>query len=384
MNQDWEAVSRQDHKDKQAIAKGEDEYYLERMATFGQSPISTFIEKAPEASYRMRRGITFAHMDMDKIADCINKKKPWAVLSGLNPSGPLHFGHKALFDEIRWLQTQGADVFLPLSDDESYVFGKVKSRGDARRHAYNDVIPSFIALGLDPKKTFVFMDSDYTDIYNFAIHLSTKVTWNNLKGVFGIGDGANAGTIFYQGAIQLAHILFPQLEEFGGPRPTVIPVGIDQHPYILLSRDVANKLNMVPPGEMWTRFLYSLQGPEKKMSASNPNSCVFLSDSPEVAEKKLKSAYTGGLPLGKVQQEIGAVPEVCSIFGLLNYHFMDDEEAVQLKKDCKNGAILCKDCKARVTTHIKDWLTQHHKDQEQAKGRIDDFMVNTPITSILK
>ena len=383
MNQDWEAASRQDHADLLAIAERERSYYDERMQTFGLSPISTFIERAPESSYRMRRGITYGHKDMEKIADCIRQKKPWAVLSGINPSRPLHFGHKAVFDEIRWLQTQGADVFIPLSDDESYIFGKVNSRGEARRWAYESVIPSLIALGFEPGKTFIFLDSDYTSIYNFAIELSTRVTWNNLKGVFGFEVGANAGAIFYQGAIQLAHILFPQLPEFGGPRPTVVPVGIDQHPYILLSRDVANKMDMVPPGEMCTKFLYSLQGPEKKMSASQPSTSIFLDDSPEVAEQKIKTAYTGGLPLAKVQKELGGVPEICSVFQLLNYHFLCDEESAAMYKDYKEGRLLSTPLKERAIREVKAWLAEHRQRREEARKRVDEFMVKTPITSIL-
>ena len=384
MNQDWEAASRQDYLDKKAIAAREAEYYEERMATFGLSPISTFIERAPEASYRMKRGITYGHKDMEKIADCIRQKKPWAVLSGLNPSGPLHFGHKAVFDEIRWLQTQGADVFIPLSDDESYIFGKVKTRGEARRWAYDAVIPTLIALGFEPGKTFIFLDSDYTSIYNFAIELSTRVTWNNLKGVFGFEVGANAGAIFYQGAIQLAHILFPQLAEFGGPRPTVVPVGIDQHPYILLSRDVANKVGMIPPGEMCTRFLYSLQGPEKKMSSSQPNTSIFLTDTPEEAEKKLKTAYTGGLPLAKIQRELGGVPEVCSVFNLLNYHFLSDEESESMYTDYVSGRLLSTELKERAILEVKAWLTEHAERREEAKKHIDEYIVKTPISSILQ
>ncbi|MBE7558339.1 tryptophan--tRNA ligase [bacterium] len=383
MHQDHEAASRRDHAEKLAIAERERAYYEERMMTFGLSPISTFIERAPAASYRMRRGITYGHKDMEKIADCIRAGKPWAVLSGINPSGPLHFGHKAVFDEIRWLQTQGADVFIPLSDDESYIFNKVATRGQARRFAYDTVIPTLIALGFEPGKTFIFLDSDYTSIYNFAIQLSTKVTWNNLKGVFGFEVGANAGAIFYQGAIQLAHILFPQLPEFGGPRPTVVPVGIDQHPYILLSRDVADKMDMVPPGEMCTKFLYSLQGPEKKMSASLPNTCIFLDDAPEVAEAKIKSAYTGGLPLARVQRELGGVPDICPVFQLLNYHFLSDEESAQLYRDYREGRLLSTELKALAIRHVKTWLAEHREKREEARKRIDEYLVKTPITSIL-
>jgi hypothetical protein len=53
--------------------------------------------------------------------------------------------------------------------------------------------------------------------------------------------------MFYRAAVQIAQILLPQYDEFGGPKPTIIPVGIDQHPYILLARDIAEKKGFIPP-----------------------------------------------------------------------------------------------------------------------------------------
>ena len=129
--------------------------------------------------------------------------------------------------------------------------------------------------------------------------------------------------------MQVADILHPQLEECGGPKPTVVPVGPDQDPHIRLTRDIAerfkSKFNFVAPSSTYHRFITGLTG--DKMSSSKPKTAIFLSDGPEVAEKKIKSAKTGGRESLAEQKELGGVPEDCSVYEMLLYHLVksDDE-----------------------------------------------------------
>ena len=378
----WE----EEFESKNALAKELEDYYSSKTKELGLKDFKRILKFFPNVGENVKKGIIFAHYDFEKILEAIAEKKPWAVVSGLNPSGPLHFGHKAIFDELLWMQKNGAEIYIPVTNDESYVVGKTKSIAESRKIAYEEVIPSIIAFGFNPEKTHIYVDSDYPDIYNVAMDISTKLTLNKAFGVFGFDKtekGENPGTMFYRSAVQLAQILLPQYPEFGGPKPTLIPVGIDQHPYILLARDVAGKKGFIPPSEIVTKFLPSLKGPGKKMSAHLEDSCIYLTDSPEQAEKKIKKAYTGGLSSAKYQQEVGGIPEICPIFQLLHYHFLNEIESKELYLKYKEGKILNKELKEITITKVKNYLEEHKKKREEAKKIISKFILNKKINSIL-
>jgi tryptophanyl-tRNA synthetase len=383
MVSDKEIQAKEEYEEKKNFVKKELEYYEEKMQEFGLKSIERFLKYCPDPSKYMQLGITFAHKDLELVAEAIADNKPWAVVSGLNPSGPLHLGHKAIFDELLWMQQHGADVYIPITNDESYTVGKTKSLAEARKIAYEQVIPSIIAMGFDPKKTHIFVDSDYPDIYNVAMDLSNKITLNKAFGVFGFDkkeEGENPGTMFYRAAVQVAQILLPQYEEFGGPKPTIIPVGIDQHPYILLARDIAEKKGFIPPAEMVTKFLWGLDG-KGKMSASRPESAIFLNEDPNIVAKRLRSAYTGGSPLASFQRVHGGVPEICPIQSLRTYHFESDN---RVTGSCLSGEVLCGDCKKKGIESVVAYLKDHQSKLADARNRTDEFILKTPVRSILK
>lgn len=378
-----EKIAQDDYEAKTASGKKEADYYHQKMKELDFKPIDRFVDYYPEPSRLMDLKVTFAHRDLESVAEAMEKQKPWAVVSGLNPSGPLHLGHKLIFDELLWLQKQGADIYIPITNDESYVVDKTKSLAESRKIAYEKVIPSIIAMDFSPEKTHIFVDSDYPDIYNIAMELSKHLTINRIFGVFGLGkdqEKENSGTLFYRGAVQQAHILLPQYEEFGGPKPTIIPVGIDQYPYILLARDVAKKVNLIPPAALFLKFENGLDG-KGKMSTTRPQSSIFLTDEPKVAEKKIRTAYTGGSVLASFQKEHGGVPGVCPIYYLRTYHFEKDNK---VEKQCSSGELLCGECKKVATEQTLCYLANHQEKLVKARERINEFILNTPIRSIFK
>ncbi len=378
-----EVVSQQEYQTK-ALKRDEDAlYYKQRMDDLRLKPIDRFVQYHPDPSVQMRLGVTYAHRDLESVADAMANDKPWVVVSGLNPSGPLHFGHKQIFDEVLWAQHQGAEVYIPLSNDESYVVGKSGSLAESRKMAYDSVIPSIIAMGFDPKQTHIYVDSDYLDLYTAAMDLSKHLSLNRIFGVFGFGkdlEGENSGTVFYRGAVQQAHILLPQYEEFGGPKPTLIHVGIDQYPYIQLARDVAVKKHFIPPAATFTKFTTGLDG-KGKMSASRAESAIFLTDDPNVVKKKIRAAYTGGVASASYQREHGGIPEICPIYQLRTYHFKTDNS---LQEQCSTGHILCGECKGQAIEEVTSYLEGHQRKLGEAAQQVNQFILDTPLRSPLE
>lgn len=371
-----------EHEQKLFLKDKEARYYPEKMEDLGLKSTERFLRYHPDPSRLMRLGISYAHRDLEAVAEAIANNKPWAVVSGLNPSGPLHLGHKAIFDELLWFQSQGAELFIPITNDESYVVDKTKSIAEARRIAYESVIPSIIAMGFDPKRTHLFVDSDYTDIYNVAMDVSKHITLNKALKVFGFNESEdNPGSLFYRSAVQIAQILLPQYPEFGGPKPTLVPVGIDQHPYILLARDVAEKKGFIPPAELTLKFLWGIDG-KGKMSASREGSAIFLTDDPQLAVRRIRSSYTGGSAIAAYQRDHGGVAEICPVFAIQQYHF--DAEGTNLYQRCTTGQLLCGECKGYAAENVRKYLEDFQSRLPEAKKRTSEFLLTTQIRSVLE
>ncbi len=381
VNNNMDQLCIKDREEKLALLKEFNNHIAEKKEEFGLEYMSAETCGLPEPTEGIRKGIISTHKDFNIIADAVKNNKPWAVVSGINPSGPLHLGHLALFKENLALQKLGAEIFIPLSNDESFLFDKASGLAEAEEIAWKSVIPSVIALGFDPEKTFMYINSDYPSIYPFAVYIAKHFTMNHIKGVFGFSDEVSPAYSFYMGGVQMAHILMPQLPEFGGPRPTIVPVGIDQHPYIQVSRRFARRFSMVPPSELNMKFLHSLAGPQHKMAASQKNTCIYVTDDMDTVRQKVKTAYTGGSPVLKYQQEFGGIPGVCSIFGILQYHLLDVEETKSLNDLCTSGVQKCKDCKERALAGLETLLSEHQSGMKDALDVVDKFMLKKPLTS---
>jgi tryptophanyl-tRNA synthetase len=386
MKEEYIKLAQKEYRDKVKLGIEIEKYYKDKVKELKLkdfSRIRAYLEAfLPDVDPLISRDIIFAHLDFEPFTTSIAEKTPFCIVSGLNPSSYLHLGHKVLFDQLLYFQKLGADIYIPITNDESYLDGKVKALSESRRIAYEEIIPGIIAFGFNPKKTKIFVMSDYPDVYNLAINVSKHVTNQYVSSIFGDRAIDNSGKAFYRSAVQLAQILLPQLEEFGGPKPTLIPVGIDQHPYILLARDVAKKIGLIPPSELIFKFQCSLIDPLEKMSGSKPNTAIYLNDDPATIEKKIQKAVTGSVSVLDVHQKLGGVPEACSVFSLLNFHHPDNKFVSEIYSRYKEGKISMKELKKITTEFIVGIVNQHQKNKSKIKS-IDEFLLKKPLTSFL-
>jgi len=188
--------------------------------------------------YRLlRRGVVFGHRGFEMIHEAILQKKPWAILTGLMPSGRMHLGHKMVIDEVIYYQSIGADIFIAVADIEAFA-----TRGftleETMDLAVNEYILNYIALGLKPDRCHIYFQSKDQDVKDLAILLGRKVNWSQMVATYGFEGSTNMAHIFSP-LVQTGDILHVQLGKFGGIRPTLVPVGVDQDPHIRLSRDIA-------------------------------------------------------------------------------------------------------------------------------------------------
>jgi len=338
---------------------------------FGVSRIDPILDRFKDPHRLLRRKLVFAHRDFDKILDEVDKGNIFAVLSGRGPSDKIHLGHLILFEFNLYLQKKmDANVYIPLSDDEKYVFKKVESLEKAKYFALDNAL-DIVALGYDPDKTELFISTELPWVYKTAIKLSRHLTYSTVKSVFGFKGDNNPGEIFYS-CLQMAHILYPVLAY---KLPTVVPVAIDQDPYIRISRDVADKIRVFKPAGIYLKYLKGLTG--EPMSASQPETCIFATDSPEEARRKIWEAFTGGQPTIKEQREKGGNPDICVVYEMLNVYFVeDDKEMEKLRNDCISGNILCGECKQKLTSYVINFLEKHKKAREKYRYKLKNFFIH--------
>ena len=410
--------------------------YGRLLREFGISPFDEVIGEIENPMHLMRRGIIFGHRDYFRIIRAMKEGKPWAVMSGFMPSGLPHFGHKMTMDEIIWHQKAGGFAHVAIADMEAHAvrglsWEKVKEIGEM-------YLRSIAALGLKPEKAILYFQSAFPAVKDLAFELSAEVNWSELKAIYGFTPETPLAKMFVT-SVQAADILHPQLSKFGGPKPVVVPVGADQDPHLRLTRDLAARVSIfaferidggvrirsrkgsdylrklekelkfefrsyaehidvfgdyeeivefvrerevemggfafIPPSSTYHRFITGLTG--GKMSSSKPESYISLFDEPDVAAKKVRRAITGGRGSAEEQRRLGGEPEKCAVFELFSIHLIEsDEELESIRERCRNGELLCGECKKKASQMVREFLQDF---QEKVKAvELKDYEVVWP------
>jgi len=327
---------------------------------------------------QLRRGLFFSHRDLDWILDLYEKGERFYLYTGRGPSGSIHLGHLVPWFFTKYLQDAfDAKLYFQMTDDEKFLINPELTVKAVNKFTYENIL-DIIAVGFDPKKTLIISDMRCAKtLYNAAIRIAKHITFSTARAVFGFEDSSNIGIIFFP-ALQAVPAF---LESIISKRnvPCLIPAAIDQDPYWRITRDVAPKLGFYKPAQIHCRFLPGL-GKGGKMSASLPETCIFTTDEPETAERKVMNAFTGGRATVEEQRKKGGTPNVCTVFQYMNYIFEEDDRKMEeLYERCRAGTVLCGECKEILAERVKDFLIEHQKKREKARDMVEDFLADDKI-----
>ncbi len=340
-----------------------------------QALLERIRRRAGELHPMLRRGIFYSHRDLGWILDAYEKGNRFALYTGRGPSSGIHVGHMLPWFFTKWLQDVfDATLYFQITDDEKFLFKDFDELPQATKVGYENIL-DVIALGFDPKKTRIFLDTEYIHhLYPIAVEVAKRITFSTTQAVFGFTNSNNIGEIFYT-SIQAAPAFLPTVEA-GEPVPVLIPCGIDQDPHFRVARDVAPRLGYPKPALIHNKLLPSLLGPGGKMSASVPASSLFTTDSTEAAKEKIMDAFTGGRATVEEQRRLGANPDICPIFAFYQYVFEpDDGKLAEVERTCRSGERLCGECKLELWSKVQPFLERHREAREKARDRIEDFVV---------
>ncbi len=327
---------------------------------FGAQPLSSL--KTLPAHPSFHNGLLYSHRDFDAFYKAAQQGKRVAIVTGVNASGTLHLGHKAVFDTVRFFQDSfDAEIYIPISDDESYVSGKVDSQEEALKNSLR-LARELLAYGFHPDKTVFIIDQIYTNIYNLAFLLSKKITQSVVKATYGYSGEDNIGLQFYP-AVQSAHVLFPQHAH--NVQHVLVPIGPDEDAHLRVARDVAPRAGLAKPAVLHASFLPGTDG--QKMSKSK-NNAIFLSDSEKVIRKKIMSSFSGGQVTVEEHREKGGDPDVDVACQYLKAFYLSTEDADGLFAQYRSGEILS----GEVKKLLADYVVAELLSFQERVARIDD------------
>ena len=353
--------------------------YDKLIKQFGTQPLTNRLLKrirrhTGDLHIQLRRGLFFSHRDVDTVLDLYEKGIKFVLYTGRGPSGPVHVGHLVPWIFTKYLQDKfHTRLYFQMTDDEKFVIEPNMTLDRTSRFAYENAL-DLIALGFKPEDTYIILDvKDVALLYDVALEVAKRVTYSTAKAVFGFQDSTNIGWIFWP-AIQ-AVPCFIHAKLTGENVPSLIPAAIDQDPYWRITRDVAPKLGYYKPAQIHCRFVPGL-GKGGKMSASEPETCIFTTDTPAEAKAKIWNAFTGGKATIAEQRKLGGEPELCTIYQYFLYLFEEDDAKLATRmRECRSGAIVCGDCKAELTERVTQFLLTHQRKREKAKDVVEDFFL---------
>jgi tryptophanyl-tRNA synthetase len=323
------------------------------------------VEAAGESNHMLRRRVFFSHRDLNHVLDDHQAGRGFFLYTGRGPSGPMHIGHIIPFYFTKWLQDRfRANLYIQLTDDEKFL---EESRGlTLADTAYwsKDNMLNIAAVGFDPDRTFIFRNTEFMGrMYNLVLKVARKINFSWVRAVFGFNEQTNIGMVFFP-AIQIVPTLFEK-------RRCLIPAAIDQDPYWRIQRDISEGLGFYKAAAIHSRFLMPLTGPTGKMSASQPESAVFLTDDPKTVRKKIWQAFSGGQPTVELHRKLGGNPDVDVAYQWLYYFFEEDDSRMeQIRQDYVSGKLLTGELKEILIEKVQRFLEDFSQRREEAAEKI--------------
>jgi tryptophanyl-tRNA synthetase len=323
------------------------------------------VEAAGESNHMLRRRVFFSHRDLNHVLDDHQAGRGFFLYTGRGPSGPMHIGHIIPFYFTKWLQDRfRANLYIQLTDDEKFL---EESRGlTLADTAYwsKDNMLNIAAVGFDPDRTFIFRNTEFMGrMYKIVLKVARKINFSWVRAVFGFNEQTNIGMVFFP-AIQIVPTLFEK-------RRCLIPAAIDQDPYWRIQRDISEGLGFYKAAAIHSRFLMPLTGPTGKMSASQPESAVFLTDDPKTVRKKIWQAFSGGQPTVELHRKLGGNPDVDVAYQWLYYFFEEDDSRMeQIRQDYVSGKLLTGELKEILIEKVQRFLEDFSQRREEAAEKI--------------
>ncbi len=295
------------------------------------------------------------------------------ILSGFRPTGKIHIGNY-LGSLQNWVKLQDEYKCYFLVADIHSLTTDFRNARNIRENTI-EMVKDWIAAGLDPDKSTIFVQSsipEHSELH-LVFSMLTPISWLERNPTL----KEQARDLDLSGKMSYGMLGYPVLQasDILLYKPEAVPVGEDQLPHLELTREIARRFNthfseiFPEPKPLLTKAARVPGLDNKKMSKSLGNT-ILLTDSPEDIMKKVKMAYTDPTRIRKTDP---GHPEGCVVFA---YHkFFNEDEVSQIEKDCKAGKIGCVECKKRCALKISEAL-EPIREKRNEIDKDDDYVID--------
>jgi len=232
----------------------------------------------------------------------IDMTKEKIILTGDRPTGRLHIGHYvgSLRRRVE-LQNSGLydKIFVFIADAQALT-DNVDNPEKVRQNVI-EVALDYLACGLDPEKSTIFIQSQIAELCELSFYFMNMVTVSRLQRNPTVK--AEIQLRNFDASIPVGFFTYPisQAADITAFKATTVPVGEDQEPMLEQAREIVRRFNyiygetLVEPEILLSDNAACLRLPgtdgKAKMSKSLGN-CIYLSDSADEIQKKVKGMYT--------------------------------------------------------------------------------------------
>ncbi|GAB7026205.1 tryptophan--tRNA ligase [Geotalea toluenoxydans] len=300
------------------------------------------------------------------------------IVSGMRPTGKLHLGH---YHGVlsNWLELQQEfECFFFAADWHSLTTEYANTEGI--RDNIRDMVLDWLAFGIDPDKSTVFIQSQVPQHaeLNLVLSMITPVSWLERNPTYKeMQENLTTKDLSTFGFLGYPVLMAADIIVYKAAR---VPVGQDQIPHLELTREIARRFNYLygevfpEPSALLTETpkVVGLDG--RKMSKSYGNA-IFLSDTAEETRKKVMSMVTDAQrPLRSDPGE----PDRCVAFTLHSL-YVPEEKRSEIVSACRSAQIGCVDCKKILAQCMIDTLAPFRSRREELSEKpelIDEVLAN--------
>ncbi len=301
------------------------------------------------------------------------------ILTGDRPTGKLHIGHYfgSLKNRVK-LQNE-YETYIEIADVQALTDNF--NNPEKVRNNVREVVLDYLSVGIDPKKSTIFLQSMIPEIAELTVFYSNLVTIARLQRNPTVKTEIAQKKELFGESVTYGFLGYPvsQAADITAFNAELIPVGEDQLPLIEQCREIVRKFNsiygetLLEPEAVLSnnKRIKGLDGNEK-MGKSLGNA-LYLSDSDEEITKKVMSAVTDP---NRIKKDDLGNPNICMV---AYYHALFNKENHKtVCEECKAGKRGCVACKRELIEKIKEELTpirEKRKYYEDRPELVDEIFV---------
>ncbi len=282
------------------------------------------------------------------------------ILTGDRPTGRLHIGH--YFGSLKTrVEMQNSGLYDPyiLIADVQALTDNFNNPEKVRKNV-REVAMDYLAVGIDPSKTTIYIQSMIPEVAELTVYYSNLVTIARLQRNPTVKTEIAQKRDVFGESVTYGFLGYPvsQAADITAFEGQLIPVGEDQLPLIEQCREIVRKFNsiygdvLVEPEAVLsnTKRIKGLDGNEK-MGKSLGNA-IYLSDTEEEITKKVMGAVTDP---NRIRKDDLGNPDICMV---AYYHnlFTPKEDLSKVCEECRAGKRGCVACKKELAKNIIETL----------------------------